>query len=79
MKNIFNGFVVVALAVIIWILFSINQGIHHIERQLGSLDNNIYEIEMHTSGLEKPSEIMERRAQQRKARMEAKKLFNQSN
>ena len=72
MKNVFNGFIVVGLAVVTWLLFSINDGIHHIERQLRSLDNNIYEIEMHTSGLEKPSEIMERRELQRKSMEEAK-------
>jgi hypothetical protein len=74
MKNVFNGFVVVGLAVVTWLLFSINNGIHHIERQLRSLDNNIYEIEMHTSGLEKPSEIMERRELQRKSMEETEKF-----
>lgn len=72
MKNVFNGFIVVGLTVVTWLLFSINNGIHHIERQLRSLDNNIYEIEMHTSGLEKPGEIMERRELQRKSMEEAK-------
>ncbi len=71
MKNVFNGFVVVGLVMVIWFLSSINNGIHHIESQLQSLDNNIYEIEMHTSGLEKPNEIMERRAQQKKSMEEA--------
>lgn len=41
------------------------------KEQLRSLDNNIYEIEMHTSGLEKPDEIMERRARQKKSLEEA--------
>jgi hypothetical protein len=79
MKNVFNGFIVVGLAVVTWLLFSINDGIHHIERQLRSLDNNIYEIEMHTSGLEKPSEIMERRELQRKSMEEAEKFRFKSN
>lgn len=67
------------LVVVTWLLFSINNGIHHIERQLRSLDNNIYEIEMHTSGLEKPSEIMERRELQRKSMEEAEKFRFKSN
>lgn len=79
MKNVFNGFIVAGLAVVTWLLFSINNGIHHIERQLRSLDNNIYEIEMHTSGLEKPSEIMERRELQRKSMEEAEKFRFKSN
>lgn len=74
MKNVFNGFVVAGLVVVVWLLSSINNGIHHIEGQLDSLDNNIYEIEMHTSGLEKPDEIMGRRAQQKKSMEEAKKF-----
>jgi hypothetical protein len=57
----------------------LNSGIHHIERQLRSLDNNIYEIEMHTSGLEKPDEIMERRELQRKSMEEAEKFTFKSN
>jgi hypothetical protein len=79
MKNVFNGLVVVGLVVVIWLLSSINNGIHHIEGQLDSLDNNIYEIEMHTSGLEKPDEIMERRAQQKKSMEDAKKFEFKSN
>ena len=79
MKNVFNGFIVVGLAVVIWLLSSINNGIHHMEGQLDSLDNNIYEIEMHTSGLEKPDEIMERRAQQKKSMEEARKFEYKSN
>ena len=79
MKNLFNGFVVIVLVIIIWLLSSINNGIHHIEGQLDSLDNNIYEIEMHTSGLEQPNEIMERRAQQKKSMEEAKKFEFKSN
>lgn len=74
MKNVFNGFIVVILLAIIYFLYSINDELHHIERQLLSLDNNIYEIEMHTSGLEKPNEIMTRREQQQKSMEEAKKL-----
>jgi hypothetical protein len=74
MKNVFNWLFVAGIVVVIWLLASINNGIHHIERQLRSLDNNIYEIEMHTSGLEKPSEIMERRELQRKAMEEARML-----
>ena len=70
----FNGLFVVGITVVIWLLASINSGIHQIERQLRSLDNNIYEIEMHTSGLEKPSEIMERRELQRKSMEEARML-----
>ena len=46
MKNVFNGLFVVGLVVVIWFLSSINNGIHHIEGQLQSIDNNIYEIEM---------------------------------
>lgn len=67
MKNVFNGFYVVGLFLVIWFLSSINDGIHEVHDYLNSLDKNIYEIEMHTSGLEKPSEIMARRAYQRKA------------
>ena len=78
-KNVFNGFIVVGLAAVIWLLSSINDGIHYIEGQLQSLDNNIYEIEMHTSGLEKPSEIMERRELQRKSMEEAEKFRFKSN
>lgn len=78
-QNVFNGFVIVGLTVVAWLLFSINDGFHHIERQLRSLDNNIYEIEMHTSGLEKPSEIMERRELQRKSMEEAEKFRFKSN
>lgn len=74
MKNVFNGLFVVGLVVVIWFLSSINNGIHHIEGQLQSLDNNIYEIEMHTSGLEKPNEIMERRMRQKKSMEEAEKF-----
>lgn len=79
MKNVFNGFIVVGLAAVIWLLSSINDGIHYIEGQLQSLDNNIYEIEMHTSGLEKPSEIMERRELQRQSIKQAEKLRCKSN
>jgi hypothetical protein len=79
MKNVFNGLVIVGLVVVIWLLSSINNGINHIERQLQSLDNNIYEIEMHTSGLEKPDEIMERREQQKKSMDDAKKFEFKSN
>jgi hypothetical protein len=72
-------FVVAGLVIVIWLLSSINDGVHYIEGQLQSLDNNIYEIEMHTSGLEKPNEIMERRAQQKKSMEEAKKFKFKSN
>jgi predicted Holliday junction resolvase-like endonuclease len=67
MKNLFNVLILVSIAVVIWFLSSINSGINNIEGQLQSLDNNVYEIEMHTSGLEKPNEIMERRKQQKKS------------
>ena len=79
MKNVFNGLFVVGITAIIWLLASINSGLHQIESQLRSLDNNIYEIEMHTSGLEKPSEIMERRELQRKSMEEAEKFRFKSN
>lgn len=67
MKNLFNVLILVSIAVVIWFLSSINSEINNIEGQLQSLDNNVYEIEMHTSGLEKPNEIMERRKQQKKS------------
>jgi hypothetical protein len=79
MKDVFNGFFVVGIVVVILLLASINKGIHQIESQLRSLDNNIYEIEMHTSGLEKPGEIMERRELQRKSMKEAEKFRFKSN
>ena len=79
MKNVFNWLFVAGIVVVIWLLASINNGIHHIERQFRSLDNNIYEIEMHTSGLEKPGEIMERRELQRKSMEEAEKFRFKSN
>ena len=75
MKNVFNGFFVVGLIAVVWFLSSINNGIHNIEDYLRNLDNNIYEIEMHTSGLEKPNDIMERRAQQKKSMENAKKFI----
>lgn len=34
MKSVFNGFVVVCLVIVIWLLSSINNGIHHIKGQL---------------------------------------------
>lgn len=79
MRNVLHGLIVVAFVVVIWFLSSINDGIHHIERQLESLDNNISEIEIHTSGLEKPSEIMDRRAQQKKTVEHLKRLLNTYN
>jgi hypothetical protein len=78
MKNLFNWFFVAGLVVVVWLLSSINDGIHHIEGQLQRLDNNIYEIEMHTSGLEKPNEIMERRAQQKKSMEDVRRFIFKS-
>ena len=75
MKYIFNCFFIVFPVLVIWFLSSINNGVHYIEDQLKSLDNNIYEIEMHTSGLEKPNKIMERREAQKKSMEEVKKLI----
>jgi len=58
---------IVFLIVIIFTLNGIKDELHHACDILTSLDNNIYEVEMHTSGLERPEDIMPRRKYQKES------------